>query len=77
MLLLVNVWFWILLVTEFKLLEVPVTLQHLETVGCNWVAPLYVWMYTRVCLCARCFHSLFPDPRTPGLFRNDLLCWRN
>lgn len=31
MLFLVNVWFWILLVTEFKLLEVPVTLQHLQT----------------------------------------------
>lgn len=51
MLLLVNVWFWILLVTEFKLLEVPVTLQHSETVGCNWV--LFRYGCTHAYACAR------------------------
>lgn len=58
LLLLVNVWFWILLVTEFKLLD-------LQTMQCDWLASIYTYidayryLYMRVYIFLIFFTYLF------------------
>lgn len=80
------------LLLNLNYLTVQVTLQHLETMQCNWLVYIYIYMYMCVyiymhiytahihmymCVCISNFLLVFPDILTPDTYQNDLSCWCN